>query len=968
MAATVHTLPGQSDPNPQMPIRDHLIPPLPAGTVPTRPLLLASILRTHFLNREDRLAIQLPGPRKTPCPVNLPSDGSVLDVLLSHTGGLTRGVPSPALTYETKAGTGRISAPHRLGSYCPDKDGLTRWTCIDLDGGKHHAERLADPRRAACEIAQVAGMLGIGVLIERSGSGLGWHVWVLFDEAVPAALARQLALSIVPGSVLLEGGKRAVPGIPPIEVFPKVERVRPESADGWTGSMVWLPWWSEAKPGCCVLYRLASSDANSGAHVGADPDGRLQGPGRPVEGVGACIVLETWEPASVDQIRPVLVPKDRAVEALAFLRETAGDAIDPAGSAPALAGNPRVIRPRTASAPMLEWRRQVLAAVDLDRLFPGLLTGRTQRRSWLECRDPRSASGDASRSAGVADGTGSAARGTWHSFRDGASYSALDWLIFRGVARDFPAACRILSEWTGIRQPDPEWLVEARNQAEEGREADRLERAGRDEDEGPGGEPEGMDEPPDFGDGTGEQPGDGMELDGDQPEESEDEAQADREDTPNVIEIPKQDGPHWITKLTYRQAGKQTLVVPNLHNTILILSNHADWKGVIGFDDFKQRPVMRRCPPSHRKEHAPTEPLQSWQDSDDVLATAWLQQCQWELNVAKGTVNDAIPEVAKLRHGHPIRAWLDSLKWDGKPRLDRWLTTYLGVPDSFYSQAVGARWLISAVARVFKPGCKVDCVLILEGKQSLRKSMAIEKLTGRQWFTDHLDKVGTKDAAMQLSGIWIIEIAELDSIKGAAFSQTKAFITRTIDRFRCPYGHKVQDFPRQCVFAATTNESAYLEDPTGGRRFWPVCPSKIDIAGIERDRAQIWAEARMRYEAGSLWYLDTPELEAAAYDQQESRFQLDEWEPRIADFIERCRAVTVGRILQDCLVVPPEKWDKGPQARVGHCLHRLGWVRKRIQRQDPEWSMVAADTPGQSAGRVWIYVREADAGIQAENV
>jgi predicted P-loop ATPase len=146
-----------------------------------------------------------------------------------------------------------------------------------------------------------------------------------------------------------------------------------------------------------------------------------------------------------------------------------------------------------------------------------------------------------------------------------------------------------------------------------------------------------------------------------------------------------------------------------------------------------------------------------------------------------------------------------------------------GVPDeaSDYVWAIGAKWLISAVAHIYKPGCKADHMLIAEGPQGLFKSTAFQVL-GEPWFTDNIEELGTKDSQLATLGRWIIELAELDALTRAELSRVKAFLSRSIDRFRPPYGRRLIESPRQCVFVGTVNHGEYLRDETGGRRFWPV--------------------------------------------------------------------------------------------------------------------------------------------------
>jgi predicted P-loop ATPase len=178
------------------------------------------------------------------------------------------------------------------------------------------------------------------------------------------------------------------------------------------------------------------------------------------------------------------------------------------------------------------------------------------------------------------------------------------------------------------------------------------------------------------------------------------------------------------------------------------------------------------------------------------------------------------------------------------------LSTYLHVDDTEYARAVGSRFLISAVARVYEPGCKVDHMLVLEGAQGKQKSEALRTLAIKDgWFTDRLSHVNSKDAAQETAGVLLIEVAEMDVLTKATNSATKSFITRRNDRFRPPYGKHPINLPRQCVFAGTINPTmgGYLKDPTGARRFWPVaCHGMIDRDGIERDRDQLWAETIVR--------------------------------------------------------------------------------------------------------------------------
>jgi putative DNA primase/helicase len=197
--------------------------------------------------------------------------------------------------------------------------------------------------------------------------------------------------------------------------------------------------------------------------------------------------------------------------------------------------------------------------------------------------------------------------------------------------------------------------------------------------------------------------------------------------------------------------------------------------------------------------------------------------------------------------------------------------------------------LISVVARICRPGCKVDNLIILEGPQGKQKSEALRTLDIRDaWFTDRLSHVASKDAALEIAGVLIAEIAEMDALARASASATKSFLSRRRDRFRPPYGRHMISLPRQVVFAGTVNSpvGGYLKDPTGARRFWPVaCRGMVDRDGLEKARDQLWAEAVHHFKAGESWWLETPELEAFAAAEQAARFVADVWEQPIREWL-----------------------------------------------------------------------------------
>ena len=256
-------------------------------------------------------------------------------------------------------------------------------------------------------------------------------------------------------------------------------------------------------------------------------------------------------------------------------------------------------------------------------------------------------------------------------------------------------------------------------------------------------------------------------------------------------------------------------------------------------------------------------------------------------------------------------------------------------------------------------------MLVLEGSQGARKSTALKILAGEEWFTDELPDLGSKDAAMHMQGVWIIEIAEFDAIGKAEVSRIKAFLTRTTDRFRPPYGRYTIEVPRSCAFAGTVNPDTYLRDETGNRRFWPVRCGMIDIDALARDRDQLWAEAVARFRDGAIWWLDTPELVATATAEQAKRYQADAWDDLIEHWLthktrteyptfgapvrERAApltSVSVGEVLEHAIGIAPAFWTQKDQNRVSAYLKRNNWARR-----------LCRDASGRTAKREWRYER-----------
>jgi predicted P-loop ATPase len=353
-----------------------------------------------------------------------------------------------------------------------------------------------------------------------------------------------------------------------------------------------------------------------------------------------------------------------------------------------------------------------------------------------------------------------------------------------------------------------------------------------------------------------------------------------------------------------------------------------------------------------------------WNDYADARACEWLQH--QGILVSSNIAAEAVQTVAKESRFHPVQDYLRKLSWDGKSRIDHWLSRYLGVKDTLFTRAVGARWLISAVARIFQPGCQVDHTLLLEGAQGIRKSSSLRVLAGDEFFADHLADLGNKDSRLDLLGVWIVELSELDNVRRGELERVKAFLTARVDHFRPPYGRRTEDVARSCVFAATVNDETPFIDATGNRRFWPVRCGDIATDELAKDRDQLWSEALWQFEDGRVWWLDSAELNYAAEAEQDERYECGVWDEVILPWLDEPTQgyeqdgrnsipitpfnstkdrVTVIDILRHCLGKPLDRCSQADKNQVVRCLKHAGWKRKQ-ERSGPlrgTWFYVRPD-------------------------
>lgn len=405
----------------------------------------------------------------------------------------------------------------------------------------------------------------------------------------------------------------------------------------------------------------------------------------------------------------------------------------------------------------------------------------------------------------------------------------------------------------------------------------------------------------------------------------------------------------------------------SIFNALLILRMDARLRGHLGFDELREEPVWTANPPWIAGGKTWVErPLT---DDDAVHLVAWLDET-FDMKLTVESAHRVLDAAAKEHSFHRVREYLTKVSHDGVERVagrsgPGWLTTYLGVPDSPYARAVGRMTMIAAVARILKPGCKLDTMLVLEGEQGKNKSTSIVTLFGADYFSDQLSDITSKDASGDLRGKWVIEWSELDNLSRSESSSVKKYISRSVDDYRPAYGRRNVRVARQCVFIGTTNQPSYLKDETGNRRFWPVeCKDNIDIGALSRDRDLLWAEAVVLFQAGEHWWLsaeDEKGLLALVSDEQEQRRVADPWEAPIQAALypsavhtfdanmnpiqvaPQVRSeVTTSYVLTDVLKIPVAQQNRSHEMKAAAILRGLGWQR----RQRTEKGL-----------REWVYIR-----------
>jgi predicted P-loop ATPase len=381
-------------------------------------------------------------------------------------------------------------------------------------------------------------------------------------------------------------------------------------------------------------------------------------------------------------------------------------------------------------------------------------------------------------------------------------------------------------------------------------------------------------------------------------------------------------GVNWYADLAKTKSGTPH---PNLANVMTALRADPDVQKMLALDEMAGSVLLMHPVPAWGSRPGTAGEPRPLTDNDVTALQEWIQLAGI-INVSRDVMHQAVDLRAYECRFHPVRDYLDGLVWDGTPRAETWLATYLGTQPSEYASAIGRMFLIGMAARIYKPGCKLDNMLIFEGAQGARKSTACAILGG-EWFSDNLpDVTHGKDTAQHLAGKWLIEVAEMSATSKAEAEALKAFISRPTERYRPSYGRREIVQPRQCVFIGTTNRDTYLRDETGGRRFWPVKVGRVDTEALTRDRDQLLAEAVHLYRHGVAWWPDDALERELIKPEQEARFDSDIWEEIVTVYVEGRDRVTITDVAT-ALEIPTGKAGRADQNRIAAILSRLNFQR-----------------------------------------
>ena len=291
-----------------------------------------------------------------------------------------------------------------------------------------------------------------------------------------------------------------------------------------------------------------------------------------------------------------------------------------------------------------------------------------------------------------------------------------------------------------------------------------------------------------------------------------------------------------------------------IRNCVTVLQNDPVLKKAIKRNELSGRmDIVKEVPWERRSESLTVT------DTDDSNLKMYLED-NYEIT-SERVIKKGVDIVSNEYKYHPIRDYLESLMWDGVPRIENLLPRFLGAEKNSYTTGVMKMHMLAAISRIYEPGIKYDIMLCLVGSQGAGKSTFFKYLAiNDDWFSDNLDHLDDENIYRKLQNHWIIEMGEMKAtVTAKNIEQIKSFLSRQKETYKIPYETHPEDRPRQCVFVGTSNRMDYLPlDRTGNRRFAPILvhPDRVEKHILEDEKEarnyiiQAWAEAMELYGSG----------------------------------------------------------------------------------------------------------------------
>jgi len=387
---------------------------------------------------------------------------------------------------------------------------------------------------------------------------------------------------------------------------------------------------------------------------------------------------------------------------------------------------------------------------------------------------------------------------------------------------------------------------------------------------------------------------------------------------------------HWDHK------GKTAELRPTLNNIVNYFKlPEVGLRGMLRYNQLSREIEFVKPAPWHNG----SETQRTWCDSDAINGKYFLSASR-KFDVSVQLIHEAATVSAFATKYNPLTNYLDAIEWDGVERIGSWLTDFLGADSSIYTRVVGRKMLIAAVARAYRPGIKFDHVLVLEGAQGVGKSTACQILGGR-WYADANLDPSSKDAVSVIQGKWIVELSEMTTTRKSEADALKAFISRQEDRVRAAYARTTEDYPRTCIFIGTINPEenmGYLKDRTGSRRFWPVLVHQLKKAKFEKVVDQLWAEAKVAFQAGEELYIVDPETHMMALFESNKRKVADPWFHTVDSYVSSMKDIEgnvldvffVEDIWADAIKGDTARFSTSDKARLCSIMRELGFEGKQV--------------------------------------